>query len=130
MIILKQGCNMPVFTFNERISTPYSNQYFLWKIKNALTEEEILFTNNFDFSPDTERYNRFQICVFTGTEQEDLNNSILCFTASGLGGYGYDALSQWSYEAYVCEGPMPATGSISLPATHSFVESGRIIMDL
>lgn len=130
MIILKEGCNNPVFTFSERIETPYSNQYFLWKINNALTDEEILFTNQFDTSSNPERYNRFQICVFTTNQQQDLNSSVLVFTQSGQGGYGADTLSQWTYDAYVCEGPMPTSGTVSFPATFSFVESGRIIMEL
>jgi hypothetical protein len=131
MIILKEGVNYSVFTFNERIVTPYNDQYFLWKITNSLTSEEILFTNNVDSSASPDRFNQFAIQIgITASSYEDLNQSVLAFTASGQGGYGYDSLSQWTYDAYACEGPMPTTGTVSFPATFSFVESGRILMSL
>lgn len=131
MIILKEGVNYPVFTFNENIPVPYTDQYFLWKITNSLTQEEILFTNNIESSANPDRFNAFCIQIETGTASvEDLNHSILAFTASGQGGYGYDGLSQWTYEAYACQGPMPESGTISFPAIFSAVENGRIIMTL
>jgi hypothetical protein len=131
MIILKEGVNYSVFTFNERIVTPYNDQYFLWKITNSLTSEEILFTNNVDSSANPDRFNQFAIQVGTATSStQDLNQSVLAFTASGQGGYGADTLSQWTYSAYACEGPMPTSGTVSFPATYSLVETGRIIMDL
>jgi hypothetical protein len=131
MIILKEGVNYAVFTFNENIPVPYTDQYFLWKITNSLTQEEILFTNNVDSSANGDRFNQFAIQIgITASSYEDLNQSVLAFTASGQGGFGYDSLSQWTYDAYVCEGPMPTTGTVSFPATFSFVESGRIIMSL
>lgn len=130
MIILKEGVNYAVFTFNESGIT-YNDQYYLWKITNSLTQEEILFTNNIDSSANPDRFNKFAIQIgVTASSPEDLNQSVLAFTASGQGGYGYDGLSQWTYLAYVCEGPMPTTGTVSFPATFSFVESGRIIMSI
>jgi hypothetical protein len=130
MIILKEGVNYAVFTFNESGIT-YNDQYYLWKITNSLTQEEILFTNNIDSSANPDRFNKFAIQIgVTASSTEDLNQSVLAFTASGQGGYGYDGLSQWTYDAYVCEGPMPTTGTVSFPATFSFVESGRIIMSI
>jgi hypothetical protein len=129
MIILKEGINTPVFTFNESISTAFTEPYFLWKIVNALTQEEILFTNNIEMSANPNRFNAFSIEILTAaTASEDLNHSILAFTASGLGSYGYDGLSQWSYDAYLCQGPMPETGTVDFPAVYSHVESGRMIM--
>ena len=131
MIILNQGVNYAVFTFTENIPVPYTDQYFLWKINNALTNEEILFTNNVDSSANPDRFNRFAIEIQTATASvQDLNNSVLAFTASGQGGYGADELSQWSYSAYACEGPMPTSGTVSFPATYSLVENGRIIVEL
>jgi hypothetical protein len=130
MIILKEGVNYAVFTFNESGIT-YNDQYYLWKITNSLTQKEILFTNNIDSSANPDRFNQFAIQIgVTASSTEDLNQSVLAFTASGQGGYGYDGLSQWTYDAYVCEGPMPTTGTVSFPATFSFVESGRIIMSI
>jgi hypothetical protein len=129
MIILKEGINTAVFTFNERIVNPYNDPYFLWRITNALTSEEILFTNNIEMSANPERFNAFSIEILTAaTASEDLNHSILAFTASGLGSYGYDGLSQWKYDAWICQGPMPQTGTVSFPAVYSHVESGRMIM--
>lgn len=129
MIILKEGTNTAVFTFNESISTAFSEPYYLWKIVNALTQEEILFTNNIEMSANPNRFNAFSIEILTAaTASEDLNHSVLAFTASGLGSYGYDGLSQWSYDAYLCQGPMPETGTVSFPAVYSHVESGRMIM--
>lgn len=129
MIILKAGTNFPVFTFNERVVTPLPDAYYLWRITNSLTSEEIMFTNDIDTSSNTDRFNRFSFTVGVNpTDVEDLNHSILAFTASGLGSYGYDGLSQWKYDAWICQGPMPQTGTVSFPATFSYVESGRMIM--
>lgn len=136
MIILTPGANDCVFTFNEMVYSPYDsllNPYYLWKINNALTGQEVLFTidSASDLSLDTERYNEFTINIATsstGTYNPYLG--YLAFTASGYGSYGYDGLSQWSYDAFICQGPIPTSGTISLPATYSLVETGRIIMTL
>jgi hypothetical protein len=136
MIILTPGANDCVFTFDEMIVSPYDsllNPYYLWKINNALTGEEVLFTipGAGDYSPNPERYNQFTINIATSSAGTyDPYLGYLAFTASGYGGYGYDGLSQWSYDAFICEGPIPMSGTISLPATYSHVESGRIIMTL
>jgi hypothetical protein len=132
MITLKPGTNMPVFTLNEKFdffSPPvgtYPDLYFCFKITNDLTQDVIYFTSDQDQSLSPQRYNQFMVNVETGTASVDPHIAVI-----GLTGPNNDSLSQWQYQVWACSGPMPLTGTISLPegGTYSpaLVESGRML---
>jgi len=131
MIILKPGLNSSVFTLNEKYDfyTPsvsaYPDLYFLFKIKNQLTQDEILFTSDQDISPSPERYNEFVISVTTSNVYDPHIAEVEFF------GPNEDYLSQWSYEVWGCPGPMPLSGTISLPEGGTYppalLEEGRLL---
>ena len=133
MIILKPGLNSSVFTLNEKYDfyTPsvsaYPDLYFLFRIKNQLTQEELYFTKNGnqDISPSPERYNEFIISVTTSNTFDPHIGEI------GLTGSNEDYLSQWSYEVWGCSGPMPLSGTVSLPTGGTYspalLEEGRML---
>ena len=132
MIILKPGSNMPVFTLNEKFGffspsvETYPDLYYFFKLTNDLTQNEILFTTNQDQSLTPERYNQFMITIYSGTQSTDPYNAVI-----GLTGPNEDYLSQWQYEIWACSGPMPLSGTISLPTGGTYspakLESGRAL---
>lgn len=132
MITLETGPNMPVFTLNEKFDffSPsvgtYPDLYYCFKITNDFTQNEIYFTSDQDQSLSPQRYNQFMINVETGTASVDPYTAVI-----GLTGPNNDALSQWQYEVWACSGPMPLTGTISIPFGASYspalVEAGRML---
>lgn len=136
MIILKPGLNSCVFTLTEKFDFynpsvgSYPDLYYYFRLINSLTQYEIDFTidSQNDFG-DGIRYNAFHI---------DINNPLYGtypytenFGCIGLTGPNEDYLSQWQYEVWACSGPMPDTGTVSLPTGGTFspalLESGRAL---
>lgn len=129
MIVLKPGTNYVSFTLVEKYDfyTPsvssYPDLYFTFKIKNELNENEIYFTSNFDISLLPNRLNTFNIKVETSpTASVDPYNAEII-----LSGLNEDYLSQWNYEVWGCQGPMPTSGTISITGTASLLETGKML---
>ena len=63
-----------------------------------------------------------------GTASIDPYNASIAVTGSN-----YDYKSQWEYEVWACAGPMPLTGTISLPTGASYspakLERGKMLFD-
>ena len=134
MIILKPGLNSCVFTLNEKFDfyTPsvgsYPDPYYYFKLTNDLTGNTIEFTSAND-NGDGVRYNDFFIDInnpFYGTYPYIPNYGCISMTGSND-----DLLSQWQYEVWGCSGPMPDTGTVSLPTGGTYspalLESGRAL---
>jgi len=134
MITMKPGINACCFTLNERFGeyspspSAYPDLYFLFRIENRLNGNEILFTqdSNQDLG-DGARYNKFLISVTcSATASVDPNSGFIA-----IAGENEDYLAQWNYEVYACSGPMPLTGTVSIPDNPSYppvvVESGRML---
>ena len=134
MITMKPGINACYFTLNDRFVeyTPspsaYPDLYFVFRIQNRLTENEILFTQ--DTSQDLgdgTRYNKFLISVTCSAAASiDPNNGSIA-----LAGQNEDYLAQWNYEVFACSGPMPLSGTVSIPDNPTYpsviVETGRML---
>jgi hypothetical protein len=80
---------------------------------------------NQDISLSPQRYNEFIISVTTSNTFDPHIGEI------GLTGSNEDYLSQWSYEVWGCPGPMPLSGTVSLPIggtyTPALLEEGRML---
>jgi hypothetical protein len=132
MIIIKPGINSCVFTLNEKFDffnpspSLYPDLYYFFRLTNSLNGSEVVFTSNKDDSLYPNRYNQFDITVAIGTQSTDPHNAII-----GLTGPNEDYLSQWTYEVWACSGPMPLSGTISLPISGSYspvlIEGGRAL---
>lgn len=139
MITLKPGINTEiVFTLKEKYDfyTPsvatYNDLFYYFRITNKLSGKEIDFalTAAVDVSPAQNRYNEFVITVTaSATASTDANqNWINPGYNIWLYGENNDFPSQWNYEVWGCEGPMPTTGAISFPTgTASILENGRLL---
>ena len=134
MITIKPGINACYFTLNDRFTeyapspSAYPDLYFVFRIQNRLTESEILFTQdaNQDLGDGT-RYNKFLISVTcSATASVDPNSGSIALT-----GANEDYLSQWNYEVFACAGPMPLSGTVSIPTNPTYpsvvVETGRML---
>jgi hypothetical protein len=134
MITMNPGINACYFTLNDRYDeyTPapstYPDLYFVFKIENRLNGNEILFTQdkNQDLGDGT-RYNKFLISVTcSATASVDPNAGFIA-----IAGENEDYLAQWNYEVFACSGPMPLSGTVSIPDNPTYpsviVEAGRML---
>lgn len=134
MITMNPGINACYFTLNERFGeyspapSTYPNLYFVFRIENRLTGNEILFSqdSNQDFGNGT-RYNKFLISV-TCSASASIDPNI---GSIAIAGENEDYLAQWNYEVWACAGPMPLSGTVSVPNNPTYpsaiVEEGRML---
>lgn len=141
MITLKPGLNTDVvFTLNEKFDfyTPsvasYNNKFYYLRITNKLNGQGIDFAlpSSADVGNGT-RYNKFQITVTASATASIGANGDWVNPGYNLWLYGQnnDFPSQWDYEVWGCNGPMPTSGNIYFPSLTSaqpprLLETGRL----
>jgi hypothetical protein len=139
MIMLKPGTTDAVFTLNEKFGffSPsvytYTDLFFYFRFENELNYSVIDFskTSLLDLGDGT-RYNKFAISsTFSATASAGTNETWDRTYDIHLFGENNDLGSGWNYTIWACQGPVPLSGTISLPSmTQStppvIVETGRV----
>lgn len=123
MIVLNVGTNSVYFTLNEKFDfyspsvSSYTQSYYVGKLINKLTENEVYFRLNNDTSTAPQRYNRFQL--------EVTPYNVTSSNQIGLTGFNWDIDSQWNYEIWAVNGSTSSFTFSSIPNGGVILESGR-----
>lgn len=139
MIMLKPGTNQAVLTLTEKFGfyTPsvstYTDLFYYFRIENEMNQSVIDFSKTaLQDTGDARRYNQFAISVtHSATASAGTNLTWNRTWDIHLFGQNDDLGSGWNYTVWACQGPVPVSGTISLPSmTQSnppvVLETGRV----
>ena len=139
MVILNTGINEAVFTLNEKFGfyspsvSSYTDLFYYFRIENELNHSVIDFSKTaLQDTGDGGRFNRFVVSVtHSATASAGTNETWDRLYDIHLFGQNDDLGSGWNYTVWGCQGPIPLSGTISLPSmTQStppvILETGRV----